>query len=767
MGRTSRMAAAAVACIVIVASGATPAMATPVCTDGYMGGPPRDLCGGRIFPEAARASAYTQLSPDPTGFKEFQHGIEYLAQQYPRWVTVFTLRSHFKDDRAVSSSDDRTRADEPGDTKDGRDVWVIKLTDSRVPDKGKDTLFFSLSVHGNERGGLEGGLRTAEDLAVAAEEGGRVVDGIANYETTTGKAPTFHSYQVRDLLRKEVVYLSAFNADGWAVGDLFYAGGTRPYERENSMGTDLNRQMPTVGWIDPSRNPLAEGETRYGLKFMREVAAQGRNGQMAIGSDVHGELNSNAYVDIMYPGGQFDSVQHRRMMSTAERVKSVVDATLYEGIIDQVEAATGGNSEQGVPGEAIPTKPARWQTAYDLLGYTDTGYIGDYQATDLAFTGLDYEIFLNHTVPDKVWDRYLQENHINATRAIVKTSMAYAQTQGQEFNDDNVKIETLGRPGYVLNPDPVTDTDANGPGHLPGPDGDGKGENGKPVVQAHYSATNMRWFQRASRFLQQPFVPVMSADIASGTDVLDAVDTLVLADIAVPRDPKGRPVDEASYYRNIRAWVNRGGNLVLTDRAVHALSSIGVVPDEGIDDIVTYQPFTDVQNFAHPMVEGLRPNAHQLVETPPLGFQILSDESPMTVVDAAAITAAKGQVVGTSGAGLASVAEIPVGQGQVRIVGAALPMPTEENDHRYGLRDYALTYTGLYILENSLRHDAPGLGGSPPANQGDTRGPGAAEPGQLPATGGDAATPVIAALLLVAAGAIRRRASRPARATAS
>ncbi len=38
-------------------------------------------------------------------------------------------------------------------------------------------------------------------------------------------------------------------------------------------------------------------------------------------------------------------------------------------------------------------------------------------------------------------------------------------------------------------------------------------------------------------------------------------------------------------------------------------------------------------------------------------------------------------------------------------------MPTEKNDHRYGLRDYALTYTGLFIMENSIKHDAPGLGG--------------------------------------------------------
>jgi hypothetical protein len=39
-----------------------------------------------------------------------------------------------------------------------------------VPDAGKKKLFFSMSVHGNERGGLEGGLRAVEDLAIAVRQ---------------------------------------------------------------------------------------------------------------------------------------------------------------------------------------------------------------------------------------------------------------------------------------------------------------------------------------------------------------------------------------------------------------------------------------------------------------------------------------------------------------------------------------------------------------------------------------------------------------------
>ena len=135
---------------------------------------------------------------------------------------------------------------------------------------------------------------------------------------------------MKDVLKEEVVYMTSFNPDGWAVGDTNRVP-TGPYERGNGLGTDLNRQMPTVGRINEGRNPLQESEMKYGLKLMREIADEA-GGLMAYGADVHGELTSNAYVDIMYPAGEFDSVQHRTLMAIAERTKSNIDATLYEGI---------------------------------------------------------------------------------------------------------------------------------------------------------------------------------------------------------------------------------------------------------------------------------------------------------------------------------------------------------------------------------------------------------------------------------------------------
>ena len=125
-----------------------------------------------------------------------------------------------------------------------------------------------------------------------------------------------------------------------------------------------------------------------------------------------------------------------------------------------------------------------------------------------------------------------------------------------------------------------------------------------------------------------------------------------------------------------------------------------------------YQPYSDIQDLEHPMVKGLRPNARQLVEAALLGYCIGDECSPMTVVDEAAFTEAGGHIVGTTGDGQVSVGQIKLGKGVIRIVGGALPTPTEEYDHRYGLRDYAMTYSGLYIMENSITYSKSAKSGS-------------------------------------------------------
>ncbi len=160
---------------------------------------------------------------------------------------------------------------------------------------------------------------------------------------------------------------------------------------------------------------------------------------------------------------------------------------------------------------------------------------------------------------------------------------------------------------------------------------------------------------------------------------------------------------------------------MLTDRALHLLGELGVVDPAAVADITVYQPYANIVDGDHHLVEGLRGNARQLAEATLVGYGIGNNASPMSIVTRTAWEGAGGHTVGTTGnnsgssdAGTqTSVGELELGDGVIRILGGGLPMPTEINDHRYGLKDYALSYSGLFIIENSLEHDAEGLGKVP------------------------------------------------------
>ncbi len=144
------------------------------------------------------------------------------------------------------------------------------------------------------------------------------------------------------------------------------------------------------------------------------------------------------------------------------------------------------------------------------------------------------------------------------------------------------------------------------------------------------------------------------------------------------------------------------------------MESIGFVPSGSVTDIKVYQPYANFVDFEHPMVAGLRQNARQLSEATLVGYPIGNNASPMSVVSRDAWETAGGHTVGTTGNNSGSsddgtqtsVGEAPLGDGIIRIMGGGLPTPTEDFDHRYGLKDYSLTYSGLFILENSIVHNS-------------------------------------------------------------
>ncbi|MGH2450353.1 MAG: CARDB domain-containing protein [Candidatus Limnocylindria bacterium] len=195
--------------------------------------------------------------------------------------------------------------------------------------------------------------------------------------------------------------------------------------------------------------------------------------------------------------------------------------------------------------------------------------------------------------------------------------------------------------------------------------------------------------------------------------------------------PAGHPVtrteaERDAYFAALRAFVERGGNLVLTDGAARALPHLGVGEPADVRPLLVFAPFigftTDGTNetYGDPLARDVdQPGAaegpghrHQTVEPVPLGYAIQDldgnnkGHSFTWTVNPDAWSAVDGRVVGTAAGGVA-LGEIALGSGRIRFVGAALPEPEVRYDHPYGLASYALSYTGWQLLENLVQWRRP------------------------------------------------------------
>ncbi len=276
--------------------------------------------------------------------------------------------------------------------------------------------------------------------------------------------------------------------------------------------------------------------------------------------------------------------------------------------------------------------------------------------------------------------------------------------------------------------------------------------------QRAYDVSNLDFFRDLRPFAgPDKLAPAPIDGVAVGTVDLAQLDSLVIADGTY------RPASDAEgeqLLQRLRAFVEEGGNLVLTDDGVRVLARLGFVPNAAVRlervyaghvEFSTDEGTTDT--YADPLAKNVdQPGAaegpghrHQTSEPVPTGWKILGegggdfDAMPEWVVDRAAFESAGGRVVGMAAGGVA-LGELPVGEGRITLLGSLLPVPTTEFDHPYGLSAYGVTYSGYELLRNLLDWVDP----SPVA-----RPDPAPLPGRLPATGGatDLLLPTAAALL--------------------
>src|SRR3954453_10846508 len=291
------VAAAAVLCVLAVPAGATP----PATDDGS------DQALGRVFPDPVAGCSNSGGVCSPTangnvpaqqfiGIDEFVNAITYMNSKlaWQRYMEIEALDAKLGDGAGsgkapdipgnglspeFTPNKDFVSAGLPTTALDRQksDLMVVRVTDENVPDKGKKRYALSLSIHGIERAGAEGGIRAMEDL-VTAHTLGTQNQKIVKDSIVKG-APTYE-----DVLRKTIIYVTLPNPDGWRRGSV--SSGGVFFQRYNGNGVDPNRDWPDIGFAFRGYSAVSEPETKAWISFYGDVR---KNGAFAAGDDLHGQ----------------------------------------------------------------------------------------------------------------------------------------------------------------------------------------------------------------------------------------------------------------------------------------------------------------------------------------------------------------------------------------------------------------------------------------------------------------------------------------------
>ncbi len=297
--------------------------------------------------------------------------------------------------------------------------------------------------------------------------------------------------------------------------------------------------------------------------------------------------------------------------------------------------------------------------------------------------------------------------------------MAYSMTLHDTFTADNVRVPTAGAPATCSTPT-----------RSPAPTAAAAGRARTPTASAPTACRSSRrptrsppqWFRDEDRYLTTPFAPLKSRRRRGRPGHARRGSTRSSWPTRrCPGTPTAAPSTPAAYYANVRSWVERGGNLVLTDKALHALEDLKSCRRARSRTSRSTRPYANIKDFTNPLVKGLRSNARQLVEAaiPRLrhrqqrvadvgrqrdgvehgGRQARRHHRRRRRHQRRRTQVSLGEVaLGKAGSGSSA--------GRCR----RRPRPTTTAS---ACADYAPTTSGLFILENSLFSDAAGWAPAP------------------------------------------------------
>lgn len=640
----------------------------------------------RYFPEPEQTN-------DFVGYYEAVECFEAMEAAYPERMEVKTVADSY----GLINHATQQRESNP--------VYVVEVTneESTIPFEDKVKVVLMLSIHGNEKGGREGGFRVLEDFVRNM--------GVATMPATGHPGSTLY-----DLMDYAAFVLLFANTDGWVWDEPEYAQPadcTYPgfYKRVNGNCTDLNRQLPTQGWQYVSANQgrltLNEPEPIGYAEALLEYT------NIAYAADIHGMLNPAdgcaygvcTFTDDAAPTGE-DVYGHfilglisAGQLTPHEMLRSTRLAELLSERLNNNDKFAAWNS---VPSTSVwGGEFYQWSTVWDTIGYTDSGISGDWflQDTGLDAPGMDFEMAYNHITFDSAYPgvaQLMNYYHVETVRQIARTYLEAAVT------DVQTSIEAHGKTtGYLYNPTILT-SDSDEP--LTGWAKQNPHDDLWDYEHVPYTAAPIDYFREMAPFVKDGDRPAVFESVEASElslDRLAAYDNFVVAGSAVEQL-------NADRVAALQQYVVAGGNLVVTDEAMQLLADLGVVEDDKVDVFLKYAGFTLMVDRDHPFAEHSVKLSRQTYEPVPIGYPV-GGQAPVWYVNRTAIQAAGGEVVGVvpqegsvGTEGEANLGRVAVGDGTISFLGALLPDPTAEFYHPYGLESYATTYFGNLLLYNML-----------------------------------------------------------------
>src|SRR3954468_6238266 len=432
-------ALAAAAALFLCAAGA--AMATPVATDD---GSYQAL--GRVFPDPLAGCSNSGGACSPTangnipatqfiGIDEFVEAIKYMNSkpEWQRYMEIIAL-----DGKLGDGAGNGKDPDVPGNNLDpefkpdpsyvsaglpttdlGRkksDLMVVRVTDEHVPDQGKKRYALSLSIHGIERAGAEGGIRAMEDF-VTSHTTNIAGNKIVGADVNKG-APSFD-----DVLKKTVIYFTLPNPDGWRRGSV--SSGGVFFQRYNGNGVDPNRDWPDIGFSFRPYSSVSEPETQAWINFYNDVKRK-TGDRFDAGDDLHGQPEADALSYTLLPHGRHRLGKNNRIQETAKRInRSTFEAIKWSPIVQDNDQPQGGGAPC-VPTQAVGDACSQiyaqtWGTVFDTINYTTTGALGDWfdSSIGLGADGIDNEMSFSHLDKNIVFDPHTEQLHVDGNKSLI------------------------------------------------------------------------------------------------------------------------------------------------------------------------------------------------------------------------------------------------------------------------------------------------------------------------------------------------------------